>query len=84
MKLELKDGYLTISAAKGLDKDEQDKQGRYIRQERYTGQCSRSFYVGEGLKAEDVHAKFEDGILRLTLPREAKKELPASNAILIE
>ena len=84
VKLELKDGYLTISAAKGLDKDEQDKQGRYIRQERYTGQCSRSFYVGEGLKAEDVHAKFEDGILRLTLPREAKKELPASNAILIE
>ena len=84
VKLELKDGYLTISAAKGLDKDEQDKKGRYIRQERYTGQCSRSFYVGEGLKAEDVHAKFEDGILRLTLPREAKKELPASNAILIE
>ena len=84
VKLELKDGYLTISAAKGLDKDEQDKQGRYIRQERYTGQCSRSFYVGEGLKAEDVHAKFEDGILRLTLPREAKKELPVSNAILIE
>ena len=84
VKLELKDGYLTISAAKGLDKDEQDKQGRYIRQERYTGQCSRSFYVGEGVKAEDVHAKFEDGILRLTLPREAKKELPASNAILIE
>ena len=84
VKLELKDGYLTISAAKGLDKDEQDKQGRYIRQERYTGQCSRSFYVGEGLKAEDVHAKFEDGILRLTLPREAKKELPASNAIVIE
>ena len=84
VKLELKDGYLTISAAKGLDKDEQDKQGRYIRQERYTGQCSNSFYVGEGLKAEDVHAKFEDGILRLTLPREAKKELPASNAILIE
>ncbi len=56
VKLELKDGYLTISAAKGLDKDEQDKQGRYIRQERYTGQCSRSFYVGEGLKAEDVHS----------------------------
>lgn len=84
VKLELKDGYLTISAAKGLDKDEQDKQGRYIRQERYTGQCSRSFYVGEGIKAEDVHAKFEDGILRLTLPREAKKELPVSNAILIE
>ena len=84
VELELKDGYLTISAAKGLDKDEQDKKGRYIRQERYTGQCSRSFYVGEGLKAEDVHAKFEDGILRLTLPREAKKELPASNAILIE
>ena len=84
VQVQLQDGYLTIAAAKGLERENDDKKGRYIRQERYTGQCSRSFYVGEGLKAEDVHAKFEDGILRLTLPREAKKELPASNAILIE
>ena len=84
VKLELKDGYLTISAAKGLDKDEQDKQGRYIRQERYTGQCSRSFYVGSAVRPEDVSAKFEDGILRVTLPKHDQKQLPASNTIAIE
>ena len=61
VKVELKDGYLTVSAAKGLDKDEQDKKGRYIRQERYAGTMSRSFYVGEGVKPEDLHAKYEDG-----------------------
>ena len=59
--VDLKDGCLTISAAKGLNKDEQDKQGRYIRQERYTGACSRSFYVGD-VEPKDVSAKFEDGI----------------------
>ena len=58
VKVELKDGYLTVSAAKGLDKDEQDKKGRYIRQERYAGTMSRSFYVGEGVKPEDLHAKY--------------------------
>ena len=84
VKLELKDGYLTISAAKGLDKDEQDKQGRYIRQERYTGQCSRSFYVGENVQPKDVHASFEDGILKLTLPKAAQQKLPETNTIAIE
>ena len=84
VKLELKDGYLTISAAKGLDKDEQDKQGRYIRQERYTGQCSRSFYVGENIQPADIHAKFEDGILKLTLPKAAQQKLPEHNTIAIE
>ena len=52
VSVQLENGYLTISAAKGLDKDEKDKKGRYIRQERYTGQCSRSFYVGESGKAQ--------------------------------
>ena len=84
VKIDLKDGYLTISAAKGLDKDEQDKKGRYIRQERYTGQCSRSFYVGENLEPKDVHAKFEDGILKLSLPKHAQKELPKNPVIAIE
>lgn len=73
IKAELRDGYLTISAAKGLDKDEQDNDGRYIRRERYAGSMSRSFYVGDGVKQEDIHAKFEDGILKLTVP---KKEVP--------
>ena len=84
VKLDLKDGYLTISAAKGLDRDEKDKQGRYIRQERYAGQCSRSFYVGDSIQPTDVHAKFEDGILRLTLPKAAQEKLPEHNTIAIE
>lgn len=84
VKVELKDGYLTVSAAKGLDKDEQDKQGRYIRQERYAGTMSRSFYVGEGVKPEDLHAKYEDGILQVTVPKEAPKAIPASTYIAIE
>lgn len=84
VKVELKDGYLTVSAAKGLDKDEQDKKGRYIRQERYAGTMSRSFYVGEGVKPEDLHAKYEDGILQVTVPKEAPKAIPASTYIAIE
>lgn len=84
VQLELKDGFLTISASKGLDKDEQDKAGRYIRQERYTGACSRSFYVGEQLKPEDVSAKFEDGILRLSVPKNAQPQLPRTTTIAIE
>ena len=84
VKIDLKDGYLTISAAKGLDKDEKDKKGRYIRQERYAGQCSRSFYVGDNVEPKDVHAKFEDGILKLTLPKAAQQKLPENNTIAIE
>ena len=82
IKVDLKDGYLTVSAAKGLDKDENDKKGRYIRQERYAGACSRSFYVGE-MEPEDVSAKYEDGILKLSMPKQAKKELPKSSSISI-
>ena len=84
IKVELKDGYLTISAAKGLDKDEKDKKGRYIRQERYAGQCSRSFYVGESVQPKDVHAKFEDGILKLSLPKAEQPKLPDHRTITIE
>ena len=76
ISVELKDGYLTISAAKGLDKDESDKNGKFIRQERYTGACSRSFYVGTDLQPKDVSAKFTDGILELTFPKEAPKKEP--------
>ena len=82
INVDLKDGYLTISAAKGLDKDEKDKAGRYIRQERYAGSCSRSFYVGD-VEAKDISAKYEDGILKLSMPKEAKKELPKSSTIAI-
>lgn len=81
--LELKDGTLTISAAKGLDKDEKGKDGKYIRQERYAGSCSRSFYVGENVEAKDVSAKYEDGILKISLPKQAPKEVPAHSTIAI-
>lgn len=66
---QLKDGYLTIQASRNATNDEKDEKRNYIRRERYTGQCSRSFYVGEGVKQEDIHAKFENGILKLQVPK---------------
>ena len=73
IKLELDNGYLTISAAKGLDKDETDKEtGKYIRRERYAGNLSRSFYIGD-VKQEDVKAAFKNGILSISVPKEDKK-----------
>ena len=73
IKAQLENGYLTISAAKGLDKDQKDKDGKYIRQERYAGAMSRSFYVGDDVTHEDVKAKFEDGILKLSIPKKDTK-----------
>lgn len=71
---ELRNGYLTISASKGLDMDEQEKEdGRYIRRERYAGSCQRSFYVGEGVKQEDIKAEFKHGVLKLLIPKAAPK-----------
>ena len=83
LNIDLSNGYLTIQASKGLDKDEQDKDGRYIRRERYAGSMSRSFYVGD-VKPEEVSAKFEDGILRLDLPKAGQRRLPENNRICIE
>ena len=70
----LENGYLTISAAKGLDKDEEDKKGKYIRKERYAGTMQRSFYVGDAITHEDIKAKFENGVLTLNVPK--KEALP--------
>ena len=84
IKLELNDGYLTISAEKGLDKDEKDKENRYMRRERYAGSMSRSFYVGESLTEQDIHAKYENGILTLDVPKEDKKAVPEKRYIAIE
>ena len=83
---ELKDGYLTISAAKGLDKDEKEKEtGRYIRRERYSGACERSFYVGADVKQEDIKAHFEHGMLTLFVPKkEAKPAVETDKYISIE
>ena len=81
--VDLKNGYLTVQAAKGLDKDQQDQAGNYIRRERYAGVCSRSFYVGDTLRPEDIGAKYEDGILKLSVPKAAKRELPESTSITV-
>ena len=80
----LENGYLTISAAKGLDKDETDKKGKYIRKERYAGSMSRSFYVGENITQDDIKAKYESGILRLVVPKVEKKEIESNRYIAIE
>ena len=81
---QLDNGCLTISAAKGLDKDEKDKKGKYIRKERYAGAMSRSFYVGEGITQEDIKAKYEDGILRLSVPKKEAKAVENKKYIAIE
>ena len=82
ISVDLKEGYLTIQAAKGLDKDEKDKEGKYIRQERYAGACSRSFYVGD-VEPDQVTAKYEDGILKISLPKLEQQALPKSSTIAI-
>lgn len=82
VNIQLEKGYLTITAAKSLNKDEDDQKG-YIRKERWFGNCSRSFYVGESIRSEDIKAKMEDGILHMTVPKETK-QIPQRNTILIE
>ena len=84
IQIELKDGYLTVSAEKGLDKDEEDKKGKYIRKERYAGAMQRSFYVGENLTDEDIKAKYENGILKLSVPKKPAKAVEAKKTIAIE
>ena len=83
---ELKDGYLTISASKGLDKDEQEKEtGKYIRRERYAGACQRSFYVGEDITEQDIKAEFKHGILKLFVPKkEAAPKVENKKYVAIE
>lgn len=82
--LNLENGYLTVSAAKGLDKEEKDKAGKLIRQERYAGSMQRSFFVGEAVTEEDVKAKFEDGVLKLTVPKKEAPKVPEKKTIMIE
>lgn len=85
VKAELKEGYLTISAEKRADNDEKDEAGKFIRRERYYGSCSRSFYVGDALTEEDIKAKFEDGILKLVIPKKEKEpEVEEKHFISIE
>lgn len=85
VKAELKDGYLTINASTETTKDEKDEDGKYIRKERYSGSCSRSFYVGEEITEEDIKAKFENGVLKLEVPKkEAKPAVEEKKYISIE
>ncbi len=83
IKINLENGYLTIEASKEHD-SEKKKHGKVIRQERYEGSMQRSFYVGDGVKVEDVKARFEDGVLKLCIPKKELKELPSNTTIAIE
>ena len=82
--LSLENGYLTVSAAKGLDKEETTKKGKVIRQERYAGSLQRSFYVGDALTEKDITARFENGVLSLNVPKAEARKVPEKKVIMIE
>jgi HSP20 family molecular chaperone IbpA len=85
VKGEIKDGYLTITASTNTNNDEKDKEGKFIRRERYSGTCSRSFYVGDDVTQDEIKAKFVDGVLKVAIPKkEAKPQVEKSNFISIE
>ena len=84
INLELKEGYLTVSAAKGVDKDNTDRKGKIIRQERYAGAMQRSFYVGEHLTEEDIKASFKNGVLSLDVAKKDQPKLPEKKTITIK
>lgn len=84
VKAQLKDGYLTIQATQNKNYDQKDNEGKYIRRERYSGSVSRSFYVGKKVTEEDIHAKFEDGILKLNFPKEDVHKVEENKYIAIE
>ena len=85
VQVTLENGYLTVEAEKGLDKDEKEKEtGHYIRKERYAGAMSRSFYVGDEVTQADIKARYEDGILRLSVPKKEKKAVENNKYIAIE
>ena len=83
IEINLEKGYLSVSAAKGLNEEQKNEQGKMIRQERYTGSMARSFYIGEDIVSEDIKAKFEDGVLRLTVPKKVTPKVPEKQTILI-
>ena len=84
INVQLDNGYLNISAAKGLDKDEEKKNSKSIRRERYAGAMSRSFYVGDNLTQQDIQAKFEDGILKISVPKKDVQQIEQNKYIAIE
>ncbi len=82
--LTLDNGYLVVGAAKNVTDEEKDSRGTLLRQERFSGAMQRSFYVGDAIQETDVKARFEDGVLRLTFPKEKEPELPEKKTIMIE
>ena len=82
--IELNEGNLTVSAAKGLDQEENDKKGKLIRQERFAGAMQRSFFVGENLTEEDIKASFKHGVLSLQIPKKEEKKIPEKRFVMIE
>ncbi len=84
IKAELKDGYLTITAQKNASNEDKDEKGNYIRRERYCGKCSRSFYIGDSLKEEDIKASFNNGILQLIFPKEVIRKDEQTKYITID
>ncbi|MBP5384548.1 MAG: Hsp20/alpha crystallin family protein [Lachnospiraceae bacterium] len=84
IKLSLENGYLFVGAEKTLDQDQKNKKGKLIRQERYAGSMQRSFYVGDTLTEEDIKAKFEDGVLKLFVPKKEARKIPEKKTIAIE
>ena len=84
ISVQLDNGYLSISASKGLDKDEENKNGKYIRRERYAGAMNRTFYVGDNLTQQDIQAKFEDGILKISVPKKDVQQIEQNKYIAIE
>jgi HSP20 family molecular chaperone IbpA len=84
ISLTLDNGYLIVGAAKTVNEDEKDSKGKMLRQERYSGAMQRSFYVGDGIDENDVKAKFEDGVLSLSFPKEKEPEIPEKKTIMIE
>lgn len=81
---ELENGCLTVTASKGLDRDEKDEEGRYLRRERYSGTMQRSFYVGEGVRQEDIGARYENGVLTLSIPKQEVQKVSQNRYIAIE
>lgn len=84
IELSLENGYLSVSASKGVDKEEKDKKGKLIRKERYAGSMQRTFYVGDLITEEDIKAKYEDGVLRLSIPKKDAPKVPEKRTIAIE
>ena len=83
IKISVDDGYLTISATMGKNEEEKEH-GKFVRRERYFGECSRSFYVGDNIEVEDIKASFKNGTLNLTIPKKEQKQITEKKYVQFE